>query len=489
LALSKLYQRLHLIPGYFFALLLLLTGVISCKKETLLTNSNAQLDFSQKQVLFDTVFTTVGSTFQYFTIHNNHNQPIKISSVKLVGNYTSPFKVNLDGTPGTSFSNITIPANDSLFCFVTVTIDPTNKNNPIVIEDSLQFVTNGNTQYVDLIAWGQDAYFYKPNVFPMSGPAYSLVKCGDVWSSDKPHVVFGYLVVDSGCTLTMQPGTQVYMHNNAVLYVNKGGTLKIQGSLPPATVNIQGDRLEAAYAAIPGQWGEILLSPGSLNNQISWAIIKNGTIGVEADTVANWTNPALRIDHTVIKSMSEFGLLGQGSYIVGDDDLFADCQYYCLDLSLGGKYSFAQSTFANYWSYGQRQTTTVLLNNWYQDINGNIQHRDLTQAFFGNCIVYGSLNEELKYDSTSPGLMNYYFMNCDLHTQQSVANRYHFNDSIINRDPLFVNYAADNYNVPKFASPAYGYGNDTICLNNHYPLDLNGNGRSCPSTIGAYEGQ
>ncbi|MGP8215297.1 MAG: hypothetical protein ACLQQ4_07020 [Bacteroidia bacterium] len=475
-------------------ILSLTIALFSCKKETLITNSSAKLTFSQTQVLFDTVFTTIGSTFQYFTVHNNHNQPIKISSINLLGSYTSPFKINVDGISGTSFSNITIPANDSIFVFVTVTINPTNQNNPVVISDSLQFVTNGNYQFVDLTAWGQDAYFYRPNVFPPTGPAYSSVPCNAVWTNDKPHVVFGYLVVDSGCTLTMQPGTKVYMHNSAVLYVNTGGTLNINGGPLPSNpvVTIQGDRLEPAYQTEPGQWGEIQLSPGSINNTIQWAVIKNGTIGVEADTLGASSNPTLTISHTIIQSMSNIGLLGQGSYIKGYDICVADCQYYCIDLSLGGNYSFVQSTFANYWSYSQRQTTTLLVNNWYQDIYGNYQSRPLTNAYFGNCIVWGSLTEELQLDSSHGGLQpfKYFFDNCDLLTQQNIYNGYHYSvDSIASSAPSFTSTSTDNYSL---SNPGQftGYGNPLICSSYwaiYGSVDLSGsNSFQCPAGFGAY---
>ncbi|HXP49771.1 MAG TPA: hypothetical protein VN922_07455 [Bacteroidia bacterium] len=475
---------------YFAAISAISWASFSCKKDMLITNSSAKLSFSQNQLLFDTVFTSIGSTFQYFTIHNYHNQPIKISSVNLVGSYKSPFKINIDGTPGTSFSNITIPANDSIFVFVTVTIDPNNTNNPVVISDSLQFVTNGNTQYVDLIAWGQDAYFYRPNVFPKQGPSYSIVTCNSVWTNDKPHVVFGYLVVDSGCTLTMQPGTRVYMHNNGVLWIYKGGTLNIQGS-QSSPVTIQGDRLEPAYQTEPGQWGEIWLSPGCLSSTIQWAIIKNGTIGIEADTVANWTNPTLNISHTIIKSMSNIGLLGQGSYITGYDNVVADCQNYCVDFSLGGSYSMVQSTFANYWSYGQRQTTTLLVNNWYEDIYGNYQSRPLTKAFFGNCIIWGSLTEELQLDSSHGGTQpfKYYFENCDLLTKLNTSVTYHYTaDSTYSSDPHFNNTGNDDYSIPK--GMLFNDGNSSIC-NSYWTqygtsADLNNNQFVCPANLGAY---
>jgi hypothetical protein len=462
--------------------------LFSCKKNSLLTNSSAKLTFSQNAVEFDTVFTTVGSTVQAFLVHNNHNQPIQIASVKLVGNYLSPFKINLDGTPGTSFSNVTIPANDSIYVFVTVTLNPNNQNNPLVIEDSLQFITNGNTQYVYLQAYGQDAYFYKPNVFPSNGPAYSFATCNDVWKNDKPHVIFGYLAVNSGCKLTMEPGTKVYLHNNAVLYISQGGTLNVIGKHDSEVV-FQGDRLEPEYQTVPGQWGEIWLSPGSINNNITWAVIKNGTIGVEADTLGN-SSPTLTIDHTIIKSMSQFGLLGQGSYIIGNTDLIADCQYFCVDLAIGGSYSFDQCTFANYWSYGQRQTALLNINNWYQDVNGNNQSRPITKAFFGNCIIYGSQQEEVALDSAQGGAFNYYFEICDLATQHNTSNSFHYSSStFVNQNPGFNNPSVDNYNIPT-GLPIDGAGNDSIGYNLKYVTDLNGATRpSSPYDLGAYIAQ
>ena len=40
--------------------------------------------------------------------------------------------------------------------FVEVTIDPNGQNLPMVVKDSIEFVTNMNLQDVDLVAWGQD---------------------------------------------------------------------------------------------------------------------------------------------------------------------------------------------------------------------------------------------------------------------------------------------------------------------------------------------
>ena len=77
------------------------------------------------------------------------------------------------------------------------------------------------------------------------------------WTNDKPYLIIDYLYVDSLASLTIEPGVTVYMHYNALLYVD--GTLEVMGSLEEP-VTFQGDRLEEFYKDKPGQWRFIYLS-------------------------------------------------------------------------------------------------------------------------------------------------------------------------------------------------------------------------------------
>ncbi|MEO6883769.1 MAG: hypothetical protein ABI199_07070 [Bacteroidia bacterium] len=483
--------------NYFRNFILSLTIIcllFSCKKDIFSPNTNVKLNFSQSTVYFDTVLTTVGTVTQSFTVYNRNSQDITISSIKLALGNTSNFRINVDGVPvpASGITNVLIRSKDSLFVFVAATINPTNHNNPILIQDSVMFLTNGNTQTVDLMAYGQDAYFYKPNVFPTDGsPPYIVLNCNDVWNNDKPHVILGYAVVNSSCTLTINAGTQVYVHNNGVLYVNSGGTLKVQGTYSNP-VTFQGDRLDPAYSTVAGQWGKIWLSPGSLNNTIDWAIIKNGTVGVEADTLGQpmSSGPTLKISNTIIKNMSNLAIAGLGSYITGFNCVFADCQSYSAAFQYGGKYSFKQCTFADYWSSSYtatgRQTPLLLINNWYQDVNGNIQQRAIDSAYFGNCIFYGNLNNEIGYDSTygGNGNFNVFFQNCLMRTTLPVSNGYHYSNNIVNQDPQFNNVTKEDYTIGG-SSAVIGKGNSII--GNWYPMDLNNKPRISPPDIGAYQ--
>ncbi len=470
---------------------LLLCYLFSCRKEeNIISDGSAKLEFSADSILFDTVFTTVGSSTRQFRIYNRHNKPIKISSLKLAGGATSYFRMNVDGVSMISTGNLIIPKKDSIYVFVEVTVDPTNQNNPLVIRDSIVFEVNGNVQDVKLEAWGQDAYYHVPDKYIVftdgSAVGYSILKCNDTWTNDKPHVIYGYAVVDSACTLTMLPGTRVHLHNKAVLWVYKDGTLKINGS-HASRVTIQGDRLEKEYQDYPGQWGYIWLSQGSKNNVIDWAIIKNGTIGIRADTLGNSPNPTLLMSNTHIKTMSIAGLYGQGTYIRAHNCVIGNCGEYTAALSIGGKYVFNHCTFANYWDEGtvNRQTPQLLLNNYYKDINNVTHIRDLDSAYFGNCIVYGDINDEIALDSNSTsGKFNFKFENCLLRTTLGTGNLNHYKSVILNQDPMFLDI---DVNFFKIKSGSAGENKGSTAIGALFPFDVDNKPRSSPPDLGAYE--
>ena len=92
-------------------------------------------------------------------MYNNNNFDVT-TNVRLSGNTEGNFRMNVDGESGNNVKNVTITANDSIFVFLEVTIDPTNTNTPYLVSDSIIFTTGNNHQDVDLIAYGQGALFY-----------------------------------------------------------------------------------------------------------------------------------------------------------------------------------------------------------------------------------------------------------------------------------------------------------------------------------------
>ena len=109
--------------------------------------------------------------------------------------------------------------------------------------------------------------------------------------------------------MKIEAGTQVYCHQGGGIFSWSDGQLIIDGTADEPVV-IQGDRLEAYYQDIPGQWEQILMMDGraGADHRISHAIIRNGTIGLNCQSTLKVTECALRIDNTIIENQSAFGI-------------------------------------------------------------------------------------------------------------------------------------------------------------------------------------
>jgi hypothetical protein len=452
-------------------LLLLATG---CRKEKLYEEGDVQLRFSVDTLSFDTVFTSVGSATQWLKVYNPSNNRINIQRIEIAGGSQSRYVMNVDGVPGPVVEDVEIAGKDSLFIFVRVNIDPNQQNTPLIVEDVVRFNTNGNQQQVQLVAWGQDAYFYRKAVLQ-----------GDwIWENDKPHVIYDWIIVDSASSLTIKEGTQVYLHAYSVLAVNVAGTLIVSGSIDEP-VHFQGDRLEAAYQDVPGQWGRIWLSPGSVNNVIDYAIIENGQVGIQADTMGNSPNPTLLLRNSIIRNMSVAGLLLQGSKAEVSNSLITDCGEFAVLLNIGGEYDFRHCTIGNYYNFGVRQTPSLVLNNYYL-FEGDTIARDLGDVYFGNCIIWGRNQEEMLFDRTPRAAFNYVFDHCLFRTEMPANDPASFLNCMKNQDPLFVDPNEGDFRL-SLASPAIDAGSSAIASG--IPVDLFGNSRLPDPDLGAIEYQ
>ena len=475
-----------------FFITILLFG---CTKEDEISY-NGVLEFSNDTITFDTIFASIGSLTKTLTIYNNNNTDI-YCNINIRGNSAANFRMNIDGVSGNNQDNIFIPKKDSVFIFIEVTVDPSSNTTPYILSDSLIFEIGNNIQSVKLIAWGQDAHFYTPNTFGeiINGTDttkiyYHQISSNQTWTNDKPHVIYGYVIVEPNAELTINEGANIYFHQNSGMIIGNpfssilGGTLKVNGTYGNE-VTFQGDRLDSWYENIPGQWDRIRFIPGSYNNEINYAVIKNGTTGIHADTVAN-SNPTVTINNTIIKNMSSIGILGQGAKIVASNTVVSECGQYTVACYIGGDYTFNHCTFANYWNYSIRNSPSILLNNYYLDAFDNVQIRDLNKAFFGNCIIYGSLSTELSFDENNAGLFNYQFDHSIIKIDPSInTNTSNFNNIIKNSDPIFSDHLNNDLSLDE-TSPAIGSGNYQITTDNNLLLDINGETRNNPPDLGAY---
>ena len=134
----------------------------------------------------------------------------------------------------------------------------------------------------------------------------------------------------------------------------------------------------------------------------------------------------------------------------------------------------------------------MVLNNWFKDNNLNLNPRDLDEANFTNCIIYGSQLTELLLSKTDGALFNYQFKNCLIKASSADVNTEtsEFKNCVINETPDFINLNTNNFNIGT-NSHATDKGNATSINTNLTDLefDLNNNSRISDSKpdIGAYE--
>lgn len=464
---------------YSFLLLFLvsLSGAFftSCKKFKGASKGN--LDFSVDTVVFDTVFTTIGSTTKQFKIYNKEAGEVTIEEVQLMGGTASPFRMNLDGLTGTSFSELKLKGGDSLFCFVEVTLNINGGILPLVVEDSIRFRSNGIDQYIKLAVWGQDMYYHYSNF-----QAGIIDTNEGTWPNDKPHVIYGAAVIDSAETLNIQAGTDIYLHKSSILF-NYKGTLNINGTLGNE-VTLQGDRLEAEYDDVSGQYYGIYFQEAR-PSVIDYAIIKNSTAGVHVfSRDESFSAPTVKITNTIISNAASYGLFLFAKPIVeAENTLVHSNGVHSLIVLQGADFVFTHCDFLGYGA-GDQSTPAVGIRNYYTDADGVTTVSDINQGEFRNCVIYGYGEDQLAFDTIQPGGVNINidFRNCVLKT--TIGNNPMFTSCIKNQDPAFhstggaKNFQAwSNSSMSGAADPAFTTTPDN---------DILGNARSLPPDIGAY---
>jgi hypothetical protein len=462
----------HLFFSFFVAGFLF----FSCEKDNYITNGNAKLSFSLDTLMFDTIFTTIGSTTQSFRVINPNNQSILVSSIKLAGGDKSPYRLNIDGEMKNLVSDVVIPSHDSIYIFVELTVDPNGVNQPMVVKDSVLFMTNNQLQDVNLMAWGQDFVPIKGEVINTS-----------TWTAEKPYLIYDYAWIDSSQVLTIEPGARIYFHKQAGLY-GKGAI--IARGTPEKPITFMGDRLEKLYEDVPDQWHGILLFPNETQSIFENVEIKNANIGLQVGTI-EYEGPAnVKLHNVKIEHMSWAGIFALKSNIEATNTLVADCGYYCVALLVGGSYEFTHCTVSNYWGgYSNRKTHSVVLSNllWIEGEN-TLYIGDLVKANWNNSIIWGNLNSEIEFGKSEKCAFNFRFDHCLLKLADSVdvSNSDHFISLTKNIDPKFDSIEVYNY-VPDSLSPVRDIG--ARIYGEKVPLDLNQVSRLSDAApdLGAYE--
>lgn len=443
----------------------------SCKKESYNTSPDAQVFMSTDTLRFDTVFVSAGSVTQSLKIFNPNDQKIKISSIHLGGGQQSPFNINVDGVPGPTVNETEIAAKDSLYIFVTVNVNPNSSTSPFLVSDSIMYNVNGRDKKIQLQAYGQNAHY-------LSSVA---IMANTTWDKTLPYVILGGIQIDTGVTLTINPGTRIHLHADAPFVVD--GTVVANGTKTDS-ICFQGDRLDKDYLDLPGSWPGIYFSSVSTNNVLHYTIVKNAYQGIIVDQ-PSVIFPKLDLYECTIDNIYDAGITGINSSIRAVNCLVSNCGLNIL-IANGGNYDFIHSTVASYSNvYIQHKKPVIVISNWdsiTQLKTYNLQVKLTNNIFWGE---NGTVEDEVivsKKGNTpfSVVMENNLFKATNLPANTTlIAN-------LVNTPPLFdsINESTRYYDfrINHFPSPAIDAGKNLGVL-----FDLDGKSRDSKPDIGSYE--
>lgn len=438
------------------------------QEEDITSDSQARLSFSTDTVFFDTLFTDTISFTRRFRIFNPQKNAIKISEIALSQGTGSDFSLAVNGIQGHRFSDQIVLGKDSLLILVTVHIPSRGEDIPFLVEDSVMFTLNNNLQSVKLVAWGQEAHFFRED---------SILACDISWTADKPYVLYGSILIDSLCTLNIDAGARIYVNRQASILVK--GTLQVNGT-SENPVLFRNVRLDIENA--PGQWTGLIFLEGSSDNFIDHGIIRNAQFGVRIGTPDNDTLPDLILANSIIENMASYGILAFTSDISAYNTLVNNCIDFAGAHFAGGYYRYQHCTFANY-SIGQFSEEPALL---FTDnlvlSDGSTLEADL-YVRLQNSIVWGNHGdgEELLLNVAGEAREDVLLDHLLL---RSSNNIYGINNNILGTDPEFPRFIDPftfNYQLDSL-SPAQDAGRP-LSIN----TDLLGTTRDALPDLGAYE--
>jgi len=458
-------------------ILFLLIFFFSCKKDNLLTSPDARLIITADTLKFDTVFTSTGSVTRQFKIVNDNDQPIRLSSVKLMGGNNSSFRININGNPSQAVENIEIENNDSIYVFVSVTVNPNSSTLPFILSDSVQVIYNGNTRYVQLQAYGQNARFLRNTV----------IAANTTWTNELPYVILGTLRVDTAITLTINKGVKIYHHADAAMIID--GTLKVNGT-KNENVLFTGDRLDQPYSEFPAAWPGIYFRGSSINNELVFAHIKNAYQAVVSQLPSSNLNSKIKLQQCIIDNSYDAGILCINSSASVNNTLISNCGNN-IRIDGGGIYEFYNITAASYSGRYLFHNSPVLKISNYYDAGGTLLINPLT-ANFVNSIFWGdegSVSQEISISREGTTIFDVSFSNSIYKGTGDPANATFIN-SLRNTNPSFDSINIDNryfdFRVTRnLQAPGIDKG-----INTPFSRDLDDLNRNAGLTdIGAYEKQ
>lgn len=443
----------------------------SCIEDDITLSPADQPEFSVDTLKMGAVFTGVENPTFSFRVYNRHDKVLNINSIRLRSGEKT-FRLNVDGLSGSTFSDIEIRPNDSIYVMVATTLPVNGHFRPTDVSDVIDFVTNGVTRSVVVTAEGSDVDRLRGEV----------ITADTRWAADRPRQIFDSLVVAPGVTLTIDPGVTLYFHDGA--YMNVRGSLKALGEAGKP-VQMCGDRTgnvvtDISFDLMSRQWEGLYFASTSRDNAMAYTEVRNTWTGVTVDSTGVLDSPVLSLTACRLRNSADNVLSVSHSRVNAYGCEFAEAGGGAVNLR-GGAYTFVGCTFSNYYLFSAIMGPLLRMTHLTVD-DAALSPAPLLSADIVNCIFYGSGSEMTPGDLTGT----------DVRVRRSIMRSEgtdddNFIECLWNTDPLFYTVRADyifDYRL-KPDSPAIGAalpGYASLMG----PTDFYGNPRT-DTVIGAYE--
>lgn len=481
----------------YYIVLLLAVFCSACDDYDSWTQSpSSLLAFSADTVRFDTLITGQSSTTRTLIVRNQGDKGLRIARVALNEGEKSLFRVNVDGQylDGGAGEEFEVRRKDSIYVRAEVRLPESDDTLIHHYEDHLRFtLESGQTQEVTLVADGMNVYIIRG----------LTVKRDTTLKADRPLVVYDSLVVDSGATLTLAPGTTLMFHDGVGLDVH--GTLRAEGTLE-RPITLRGDRVDRMFPYLPydntpNRWAGLHIYGESRDNRLTQVDLHSGDYGILCDstkTVLDARRPTLTMTDCVVHNIGGVGLQLHDcvTQVVGTQ--VSNTLGRSVDI-LGGAHTFVHCTIAQYYPFDAARGDALYMAN---AIGGNADlYHHLYWAYFLNCVITGYADDVIMGGIVEGDeLCDYRFANSLLRTVKS-DDEDRFVNITYDNDKLEEPRGSDHFTLFDTDNFRYDFTPDTLSVirgmadieytRQYSPVDRRGRSRTADGApdAGAYEGK
>lgn len=448
-------------------------GMSSCIEDGFTTSPSDAPLASVDTLHLGTVFTDEGTPTHRFTLRNNSSKSVNLTDIRISGDHSGCFRMNVDGFSGTEFSDVEIRAKDSIYVFVEATLPANGADVPVTVRAKFDYTACGVTRTVVLDAQGRDAVRLRGRV----------LEGRTTFVAGRPYIVYDSLLVAPGAELRLEPGTELYFHDDAWLEVQ--GTLTSRGT-PDRPVHMAGDRTgnvvaDISFDIMSRQWAGLYFTSTSRDNVLEHTDVRNTWDGVAVvGSPAAGLRPQLRLVNSTLHNSAGYVLQA----VHADTEAYG-CQFSEGGEGLvrlhGGSHVLNHCTLANYYLFAAIGGPALQLGHT-SEADSDDTGAPYTSATVSNSIIYG-LGTDVNLTDLAGTAVS--FDHCLLKSDGTDDEEFH--SCLWDTDPLYRNdrasYVFDYRLQPE--SPARGAGLQEL-TRPEARTDMHGRERGQQPDLGAF---